>query len=107
MKKLIVAMSFLIQIFIFNGCSQKLDGLDAAKKLDISNLLRIEQVNKNHKCVKIPIYAEPKIQRCTKSMSKDECLKYMAKKSMQVRHLLRKQIAVCKAINTRYHNTKN
>ena len=106
MKTLIRATSCFILIFLFSGCSKPLNGLSSREEADIHRLLRIKQPKLRKKCKKIPIYKEPNIAYCTKEMSKDECLIYMAKKSWDIRYQLRKQIKVCRAINLRQNNVE-
>ncbi len=94
-------MSFFILSFLFSGCSDDQYNLSLSDKLEIGQLLEIKQPKATPKCKEIPIYKEPPVYRCTKAMSKDECLVYMSSKAMEVRYQFRKQLRVCEAINRR------
>jgi hypothetical protein len=95
-------MSFFILSFLFNGCASESEGLSPEINVQLDDWLDIRQPKQKNTCTKIPLYKEPPVAYCTKKMSKDECLVYMSKVSMQVRYQMRKQLQVCAAINKRH-----
>ena len=101
MRKSILVMHFFILSFLFNGCVEDEYSLSLEDKIEIGKILNIKQPKSTLKCKTIPIYKEPKVQHCTKKMSKDECLMHMSTVSMHVRYQFRKQLRVCEAINKR------
>jgi hypothetical protein len=104
MRKSILVISFFTLIFLFSGCAENEFNLSLNDKIEIGELLDIKQPIATQKCKKIPIYKEPPVYHCSKKMNKNECLVYMARRSMEVRYQLRKQIRVCEAINRRQQN---
>ena len=101
MQRSIQVISIFILIFLFSGCAKDEYSLSLEDKIEIRDILNIKQPKSTLRCKTIPIYKEPKVQHCTKKMSKDECLMHMSTVSMHVRYQFRKQLRVCEAINKR------
>jgi len=101
MRRSIFLTSSIILSFLFSGCADDGLGITLDDKNELSNLLSIDAPKQRCTCPKIPIYKEPPVKHCTKSMTKDECLLYMSRVSMGVRYQFRKQKRACEAINNR------